>query len=70
MMAEERILSKFSRPRRERPAPGAGSSLVTKIGAPLSRNTPRQYPLWGGGGDRKCRVVQGKRVMEPLASGS
>jgi hypothetical protein len=45
----ERILGKFSRPRRERPSPGAESSLVTKTWAPFLENTPREYALWGGG---------------------
>jgi hypothetical protein len=47
MISEERILSKFFRPRRERPSPGAKSALVTKTWAPLG-NIPRECPLWGG----------------------
>ena len=47
-MTEERILGKFFRPTREWPSPGAESALVAKTGAPLLRNTPRQYALWGG----------------------
>jgi hypothetical protein len=49
VISEERILGKFLRPRLERPSPGAESTLVAKTGAPLLRNTPRQYALWGGG---------------------
>jgi hypothetical protein len=52
VISEERILGKFFRPTRERPSPEAESALVTKTGAPLLGNTPRQYALWGGGGDR------------------
>ncbi len=52
VISEGRILGKFFRPRRERPSPGAESALVTKTWAPLSGNTPREYALWGGGGDR------------------
>lgn len=51
-MTGKRILGKFFRPKRERPSPGAESALVTKTGAPLLENTPREYALWGGGGDR------------------
>ena len=47
-MTGKRILGKFFRPRRERPSPGAESSLVTRTGHPLG-NTPREYALWGGG---------------------
>jgi hypothetical protein len=35
VISEERILSKFFRPTREWPSPGAKSALVTKTGAPL-----------------------------------
>ena len=52
MVGEERNSGKFSRERRERPAAGAESSFVTKTGAPLLGNTPREYALWRGGGDR------------------
>jgi hypothetical protein len=51
-VTEERILGKFFRLRRERPSPGAEIALVTKTGAPFLDNTPREYALWGGGGDR------------------
>jgi len=44
----QRIQGKFLRPRRERPSPGSESALVAKTGAPLLRNTLRQYALWGG----------------------
>jgi hypothetical protein len=46
----ERILCKFFRPRRERPSPGAESSLVTKT-EPRLESTLKECPLWGGGGD-------------------
>jgi len=52
VISEERILGKFFCPRRERPSPGAESALVTKTWAPLLGNIPREYALWGGGGDR------------------
>jgi hypothetical protein len=48
VISEERILGKFFRPTREWPSPGAESALVTKTWAPLSGNTPRECPLWGG----------------------
>jgi hypothetical protein len=51
VISEERILGKFFRPRREWPAPGAESALVTKTWA-LLVNTPSKYASWGGGGDR------------------
>ena len=51
-MTEERILGKFFRPTRERPSPEAESALVAKTWAPFLENTPREYALWGGGGDR------------------
>jgi hypothetical protein len=50
-MTEERILGKFSPPGCRRPSVGSESALVARTGAPLENN-PRQYPLWGGGGDR------------------
>jgi hypothetical protein len=50
-MTEERIQGKFFRPTREWPSPGAESALVTKTWPPL-RKIPREYALWGGGGDR------------------
>ena len=51
----ERILGKFSPPRRERPTPRRETSLVTKTGHPLG--SPLGMPLgirfmgimWGGG---------------------
>ena len=54
-MTKERILRKFSRPRRERPTPRSETSLVTKTGHPLG--SPLGMPLgirfvgimWGGG---------------------
>jgi hypothetical protein len=52
VISEERILGKFFRPTREWPSPGAESALVTKTGTPLLENSPRECPLWGGGGDR------------------
>jgi len=52
VISEERILGKFFRPTRERPSPGAESALVTKTWASLLENSPRECPLWGGGGDR------------------
>jgi hypothetical protein len=51
VISEERILGKFFRPRRERPSQGAESALVAKTWPPLE-NIPREYALWGGGGDR------------------
>jgi hypothetical protein len=51
VISEERILGEFFRARRERPSPGAESALVTKTGTLLG-NTPRECPLWGGGGNR------------------
>jgi hypothetical protein len=55
---KERILGKFSHPRRERPTPRSETSLVTKTRVPLG--FPLGMPLgirfvgimWGGGGDR------------------
>jgi len=52
VISEERILGKFFRPTREWLSPGAETLLVTKTWAPLLENTPREYALWGGGGDR------------------
>jgi hypothetical protein len=52
MIGEGRDFGKFSHAIRERPSPGAESSFVAKTGPPLLRNTPRQYALWGGEGDR------------------
>ena len=48
MIGEGQDFGKFFRPRRERPSPGAESALVTNTWAPLLRNTPREYALWGG----------------------
>jgi len=54
----ERILGEFFRPRRERPSPGPESAVVTKTTeAPLG-DTPRKYPLWGGGGDRNAALCR------------
>jgi hypothetical protein len=50
-VTEGRILGKFFCPRRERPSPGAETLLVTKTWA-LLVNTPRECPLWDGGGNR------------------
>ena len=52
VISAERILGKFSRPTREWPSSRAENTLVTKTWAPLLENTPRECPLWGGGGDR------------------
>jgi hypothetical protein len=51
MISEGRDFGKFFRPRREWPSPGAKSALVTKTWSPLLGYTPREYALWGGGGD-------------------
>jgi hypothetical protein len=51
MICEGRDFGKFTLAIRERPSPEAESALVTKTWSPLLENTPRQYTLWGGGGD-------------------
>jgi hypothetical protein len=48
MISEERILGKFTRARRERPAAEALNSLVAKTEAPTFGNTPRECASWGG----------------------
>ena len=60
MTTEERILGKFSRPRRERPSPGAESALVTNTTGAALGNTAREYALWGGGGDRNAALCRKK----------
>jgi hypothetical protein len=51
MIGEERNFGKFSCATCERPSPGIEIAPVAKTGAPLAGNTPREYPLWGGGGN-------------------
>jgi hypothetical protein len=51
-MSEERILGKFSCEGGRRPSDEAETLLVAKTWTPSLGKTPREYPLWGGGGDR------------------
>jgi hypothetical protein len=48
---EERILGKFSPPRRERPSRRSEPSLVTKTGHPLGTSLGIRFVgiMWGGG---------------------
>jgi hypothetical protein len=52
VISEERILGKFFCEAWRRPSQGAETLLVAKTWAPLLGKIPREYPLWGGGGDR------------------
>jgi hypothetical protein len=52
MIGEERILGKFSCEAGRRSSDGAVTLLVARTGAPSLGKTPREYALWGGGGDR------------------
>jgi len=47
-MSEVRILGKFSCEGCRRPSVGSETLLVAKTWPPLG-NTPKEYPLWGGG---------------------
>ncbi len=52
MIGEERILGKFSCEGCRRPSGAAETLLVARSEAPVLWNTPGEYALWGGGGDR------------------
>jgi hypothetical protein len=53
MITGERIVGKFFHQGGGRPSSLTETLRVTKTpGAPLSGNTPRECPSWGGGGDQ------------------
>jgi hypothetical protein len=60
MIGEVPYSGKFTRARRERPSPGAESSLVTKTGAPPLGRIPTESAIWGGGGDPNAALCRKK----------
>jgi hypothetical protein len=52
MITRERILGKFFHQGGGRPSGSTETLHLTKTGVPILGNTPRECPLWGGGGDR------------------